>query len=188
MRTIMLVSLTFFAAGAVGSAHCDSVDGPVVQAARRALASGNVNLVLPWVQPNSETAIREAFSRTIAVRKLNPDAAKLADTWFFETLVRVHRAGEGASYDGLKPTGSDVPEGIAAADHAVATGSIDKLDEMLSTSIRKKLRDSFQRVVKAKDYESSDVAAGREYVAAYVEFIHIAERLENAVHGEEHGH
>jgi hypothetical protein len=29
--------------------HCDGMDGPVVQAAQRALAKGDVNLVLLWV-------------------------------------------------------------------------------------------------------------------------------------------
>ena len=32
------------------SAHCDGLDGPVVQAAQQALETGNVNLVLVWVQ------------------------------------------------------------------------------------------------------------------------------------------
>ena len=34
--------------------HCDGMDGPVVQAAQRALAKGDVNLVLIWVQANDE--------------------------------------------------------------------------------------------------------------------------------------
>ena len=76
-------------------AHCDGMDGPVVKAAQRALASGDVNLVLIWVQKKDIQEIRQAFERTLAVRKLGHAAQELADLYFFETLVRMHRAGEG---------------------------------------------------------------------------------------------
>ena len=89
-------------------AHCDGMDGPVVKAAQAALAKGDVNLVLIWVRKNDETEIRQAFERTVNVRKLSPEAKELADTYFFETLVRIHRAGEGAPYTGLKPAGRDL--------------------------------------------------------------------------------
>ena len=86
----------------VALAHCDSLDGPVVKAAKNALQTGNVNLVLIWVQQNDEPEIRAAFQQTLLVRKQSPDAQALADQFFFDTLVRGHRAGEGASYTGLK--------------------------------------------------------------------------------------
>src|SRR5512139_1003848 len=77
-------------------AHCDGLDGPVVIAAKNALETENVNLVLIWVQKKDEAEIRKVFQRTLAVRKLNSEAKELADMNFFETLVRIHRAGEGA--------------------------------------------------------------------------------------------
>jgi len=68
-----------------------------------ALAAGDVTPVLKWVPVNDEQLIRTAFQNTVQVRKLGGQAQKLADMYFFETLVRIHRAGEGASYTGLKP-------------------------------------------------------------------------------------
>ena len=78
-------------------AHCDTLDGPVVSAARSALDTGNVNLVLVWIQKSDEPEIRSAFERSRNVRRAGGEAKNLADTYFFETLVRVHRAGEGAA-------------------------------------------------------------------------------------------
>jgi hypothetical protein len=95
-----------FATTQIAQAHCDSLDGPVVNAARAALTESNVNLVLIWVQPDDESAVKHTFEKTLAVRRLNAEARELADMYFFETLVRVHRAGEGAPYIGLKPGGS----------------------------------------------------------------------------------
>jgi hypothetical protein len=97
-----------------GIGHCDGLDGPVVQLAIKALDSGNVNYVLPWVQENDEPEIRRAFEHAVSVRKLSPDAKALADRHFFETLVRIHRAGEGAPFTGLKPAGRDLGPAIPA--------------------------------------------------------------------------
>jgi hypothetical protein len=89
-------------------AHCDGLDGPVVKAAQRALETRNPALVLIWVQEKDEREIQTAFEQTLAVRELSPQAKALADRFFFETLVRVHRAGEGAPFTGLKPAGRDL--------------------------------------------------------------------------------
>ena len=53
-----------------------------------------LDLVLIRVQNKDEGEIKKAFDRARAVRKLNPQAKELADMYFFETLVRIHRAGE----------------------------------------------------------------------------------------------
>ena len=173
---------------AVAAAHCDSIDGPVVTAAREALAAGDAGLVLPWVQPKDEASVRQAFARTLAVRRLNPEARDLADTWFFETVVRIHRAGEGAPYDGLKPAGYHVNPAIAAADTAIKTGSDENLVKTLTAAAREGTHERLHAVLEAKDYKPSDVNAGRKYVAAYVQFIHFVEGLHTAVSGStEHG-
>ena len=101
--------------------HCDTLDGPVVVDAKTALAKGNIAPVLKWVPAAGEKEVREAFARTLAVRKAGKEAQDLADTWFFETLVRVHRASEGAPYTGLKAGGAE-EETIVAADKALASG------------------------------------------------------------------
>ena len=79
-------------------AHCDGIDGPVISAAKNALDTEDINLVLFWVKKKDEAELKKAFQKTMVVRKLNPEAKELADMYFFETLVRIHRAGEGEPY------------------------------------------------------------------------------------------
>jgi hypothetical protein len=167
---------------AVVFAHCDGLDGPVVQAARQALASGDVNLLLPWIPADQEPAIRQAFQRTMSVRTLNAEAKELADIWFFETLVRIHRAGEGAPYEGLKPAGSEVPPAVQAADRALASGDLRELEKKLTMEMKHGLHHRYSRVTELKSYPPANVSAGRKYVAAYVDFIHFAERLGKVLH------
>ncbi len=166
------------------AAHCDSMNGPVVKAAKKALETGNVNLVLVWVRPQDEPEIRAAFSRVLDVRQLGPDARALADYWFFETLVRVHRQGEGEPYTGLKPAGYEPPEGISAADRSIELGSVDRLAEDLAQHAAMAIRERFERVETLRGYDSNSVAAGREWVEAYVEFIHFVEGLHGILQGE----
>src|SRR5450759_2319975 len=168
--------------------HCDGMDGPVVKASQRALAKGDVNLVLIWVQANDEAEIRKVFAKTMAVRKLNAEARELADLYFFETLVRIHRAGEGAPYTGLKPAGRDLGPAIPAADRAVESGGTAALETLLVKEMRTGVGEAFGRVQAKRKYDANDVAAGREYVKAYVEYIHFVERLHEATTRPAAGH
>jgi hypothetical protein len=161
-------------------AHCDALDGPVVKAAQRALEASDPSPALIWVQPNDEPEVRRAFEQTLAVRALGPAAEALADRFFFETLVRLHRAGEGAPFTGLKPAGGDVGPAIAAADKALDEGTVAGVEKLLDSAIQQGLRDQFQTVLAAKRFNPPDLAAGRKYVKAYVEFIHYVERLHEA--------
>jgi hypothetical protein len=164
------------------SAHCDALDGPVVQAARSALEKNDVALVLRWVPPDRETDVREAFTRTATVRALGSDARALADTWFFETLVRIHRAGEGAPFDGLKPAGHIEPF-MAAVDGSVATGSVDTVVANVTAEVRSGIRERFERARAARARADVSVVAGREFVAAYVDYLHFVEALHLAGRG-----
>jgi len=87
--------------------HCDNMEGPVVKAAELALEMENINYVLPFVKEEFEHELKDAFAKTMEVRELSGEAAELADYWFFETAVRLHRLGEGAPYTGLKSAGLD---------------------------------------------------------------------------------
>lgn len=169
-------------------AHCDGLDGPVVKAARQALEARNAALVLIWVQSKDEPEVRTAFEQTLAVRALGPQARELADRFFFETVVRVHRAGEGEPYTGLKPAGRDLGPAIPAADKALDEGAVEPVVKLLTGAMQERLREHFKEAVAAKAFKSGDVAAGREYVKAYVEFIHYVERLYEASTTAAHGH
>jgi hypothetical protein len=168
--------------------HCDTLDGPVITLARKALETGNVNHVLPWVRPEDEHEIRHAFQHAVSVRKLGPSARELADTHFFETLVRVHRASEGAPYTGLKPAGADLGPAVPAADKALEDGSVETVVKLLTDAVRAGVHRHFHAAVSRRHFAVDDVAAGREYVEAYVPYVHYVEQLWDTAAGAAHGH
>ena len=175
---ITLVALAL-AAPAAAWAHCDTLDGPVVQTARASLESGKIGPVLAWVQAGDEGEIRHAFEHARAVRALGPEARSLADRFFLETLVRVHRAGEGAPYTGLRPAGQDLGPAVKAADKAVETGSAAEVEKLLVESVRHGLHQRFARLA-AQKKPGDDVAKGRAWVEAYVPYVHWVEGVHAA--------
>ena len=186
---VVALGLGFFVlAPARALAHCDGLDGPVVKAAERALETRNPALVLIWVEEKDEAEIRAAFEQTLAVRELNAQARELADRVFFETLVRVHRAGEGAPFTGLTPAGRDLGPASPAADEAGRTGLVDPIRHVLMTAVQERLRQQFLAVMATKTFKPDDLAAGRAHVKGYVELIHFAERVYESTINAPHGH
>jgi hypothetical protein len=172
-------------------AHCDTMDGPVVADARKALEQNNVNYVLKWVKATDEKELKDAFELTMKVRVLSPEAKTLADNYFFETLVRVHRSGEGVPYTGVKPSGAPIDEKIIAADKAIALGNLSPLTDLVPKDKFPELQKRFDKVMSLKNFDVNNVQAGREYIEAYVQFFHFAEGEEeghNPSHIEEGGH
>ena len=176
-------------------AHCDSLDGPVVNAARRAFEKGDVAPTLKWVSREREEELKAAFGRALKARSASPEAREVAELWFFETLVRLHRATEGEPYSGLVPAGSPAAALARDADIALQAGTIDELARTLSRRIEDGLRARFQRARHAAGEAEASPELGRRFVAAYVEFVHYVEQVHDlaaatpqATHGERRPH
>lgn len=183
----VLASGLHFSAG-TARAHCDTLDGPVVQDARIALEKGDVTPVLKWVREKEEAKVRASFKEAVAAEKKGPKAKEAAEHRFFTSLVKIHRAGEGAPFTGLKPAGSVEPA-VAAADKALESGSSDELVKLVTDAAAAGIRERYERVAEARKHRDESVAAGRAYVAAYVEYTHYVERLHQDAegHGAHHG-
>lgn len=183
-RLLPIALLLCLAVPASLRGHCDTLDGPVVTAARAALAKGDVTPVLKWVGPGDEAEVRSAFQLTLSARSPGGAAKEVADRWFYETVVRLHRAGEGAPYTGLKPAGAEASPAIQAADRALETGSADALVRLITDRAATGIRESFREAFEASKSADRSVEEGRRFVHAYVEFIHYAERVYEAANRE----
>lgn len=187
---LILFSILFFSLDAT-FAHCDTKDGPVIADARKAIEQNNVNYVLKWVQVVGEKEIKEAFEHTMKVRALSSEAKELSDNYFFETLVRVHRSGEGVPYTGVKPSGTLIDENILAADKSIELGNLSPLNALVPKAKLTELNKRFDKVMSLKNFDINNIDAGRKYIEAYVQFFKFAEGEEeghNHSHIEEGGH
>lgn len=174
--------------------HCDSMDGPVVKAAIQALEREQVELILPYVHKDGEAEIRETFEKVLPLRHDGAATRELADRYFFETVVRVHRAGEGAPFTGLKPAGLDVGPVIPMAERAIASESSDELLRLLTDIVRAETIKRFDRVMRLKSHAHGSVSVdeAREYVEAMLGLQVWAHKLAQCAaaepHGEAHAH
>jgi len=167
--------------------HCDSLDGPVVTAARQALDAGDVTVVLPFVHEDGEAEIRAMFATVQPVRGLGGPARDVADRLFFETVVRVHRAGEGAPYAGLKPSGLDVGPVIPLAERAIETGSAADVAAYLTGVLHDELKHRLETVNALSASKDQSVSDARAYVESMLGFQVYSHHVLEALHAPAHG-
>jgi hypothetical protein len=184
-----LVSLFTFLllifSSAISFGHCDQMNGPLVMDAKKAIEQDNVNIVLKWVPAANETEIKDAFNQMMKVRDLSPEAKALSEKYFFETIVRIHRAGEGVAFRGVKPEGTLIDERVLAADKSIESGNLHPLERLVQKKDLPELTKRFNKVMSLKNFDVNNVEAGREYIEAYVLFFKFAEgEIEaHAAHG-----
>jgi hypothetical protein len=170
------------------AAHCDTLDGPVIQDARKAIDAKDITPILKWVKPQDEKTVRAAFDKVLASKSKTPEKVEHA---FFSTLVKIHRAGEGAPFTGLKPAGAVEPA-VAEADKALASGSADALVKLITDDVAAGIKKRYEHAAVTYKHKDESVAQGREFVEAYVAYTHYVERLhqdataKESTHGE-HG-
>ena len=165
--------------------HCDTLDGPVVTAAREALEAGNVDLILPYVPKEGEAEVSRAFEKVTELRA-DMRAREIADLYFFETVVRIHRMGEGAPYTGLKPAGLDEGPVIPIAEKAIESGSPDELIKALSAMLQEEITHRFHHMLHLKEHAARSVDEGREYVEAMLGLQVWSHSLYERIHAEAH--
>ena len=166
--------------------HCDSLDGPVVKAATDALDARDVDLVLPFVPAEGEQEVRDAFEQALSVAPLAPEAKRLADVWFFENVVRIHRSGEGAPYTGLKPAGLGPGPVVPVAEQAIETGSPQELVALLTGMVEQEVRERFRHLMHLKAHLNGDLHANRAYVEAMLGLEVWSHSIYQAVHANPH--
>lgn len=179
-------------------AHCDTAEGPAVADGRRALESGTLSHALKWIPADGEAELRHVFEKAMRVRTLGVEAADVADRLFLETLVRIHRMAEGVGFTGIQGPGADVEPVVVAADRALEDGDLEPLRALVPADRFVELASRFERARALRGFAVDDVAAGRDFVAAYVSFFkhaegedheHQHEHLGHGHHGHEpHGH
>ena len=175
---ILVVGISVFLAGSA-LAHCDTTSGPVIPEAKAALEKCDITPILKWIKKDNEAEIKAAFAKAVAVRTKGPEAKELADQYFLETLVRLHRAGEGAPYTGIKD--EPVEPIVAMADKALADGSADTMIKKMSSHMAQAIREKFEKALEAGKNKDKSVEAGREFVESYVTYMHYVEGIHTAI-------
>ena len=187
---IIVLTIAFSFAFSNSYAHCDGIDGPVVKAAKKSIEENNINIVLAWIKPEYENEVKNAFTKTMSIRNQNKETAEIADYYFYETVVRLHRLGEGETYTGLKPSGKNISEGIVQADLSIEKNDLQSIVTLMIENVKESLESKFHTLIQRSNFNPTDVESGREYVEAYVNYIHYAEQVFefSKNHSEHHSH
>lgn len=168
-------------------AHCDRENGPVAMAAKEALKTGNLDKILIWVGGEQEQELREKFRQSLEVYKNGGISAELAEKYFMETAVRLHRAAEGMPFEGLKPASANPPD-VEAAEKALETGNFEPVKELLCSALEAESLKWFEKTRASVENKEESIAAGREWVDNYVKYIVYIHKLYQTIQaGPPHG-
>ena len=182
---VAAMAAAFLLLPGAASAHCDSFDGPVIKEAQKALQTNKVKLLYKWITPADEAEITALFDKTYALRGGDAEIYAIVEKHFLETLVRLHRASEGVPYTGLKAAGSVKPI-VKMSDEALDTGNIDGLLAKLTGHIAKVVREKYAKAEALARQKDLSPAKGREYVRAYVDYVHTIEGIHSWIDGTAH--
>lgn len=177
LGVVVVLLVAIFGAIQTASAHCDAIDGPVVTDARSDLDSGELDLTLKWISADHEEEVESVFQLARQVMDEGPEARQLAERYFFETVVRVHRETEGEPYTGLKPEGYNAGPIVAGVDEALESGSIADVEEMVQDRVSDGISERFADALAKKAHSTHNAEAGRSFVHSYVELMHYIEHL-----------
>lgn len=193
LKTVKLSALIalFFLAGLLlpkqSNAHCDRVNGPVAVDARKALETGDLSHALIWVTEKQTEELKSVFEQTEKVYAKGGESRELAERYFMETTVRLHREAEGMPYTGLKPAQPNSKD-IAIAEKALRSGDIQPVTKLLADEIKNNLSELHQKAISAKSDRGKSIAEGRKAVDAYVRYIVYVHSLYKAIQaGPSHG-
>lgn len=166
----LILLLIFTLAGTEARAHCDRKNGPVAVAAREALQTENFEKIVIWVGQEQEEELKKKFEQSLQVYRKGGEAKELAEEFFMESAVRLHREAEGLPFTGLKEAQPN-PEDIEAAEQALDTGKIDMVVSLLSEKMEEKVTHWFTEARAAEKKKDNSIEAGREWVDTYVKYI-----------------
>lgn len=108
---------------------------------------------------------------------------EVADYWLYETVVRLHREGEGAPYTGLKPAGLDWGPVVHRAEEAIEKEDPKEVIDFITHTVQEELEKRFSKVIANKNFNVNDVDAAREYVQANLGFVLFSHGLYAAITG-----
>ncbi|MFO8147093.1 MAG: DUF6448 family protein [Bacteroidota bacterium] len=173
---IILLALGLWMLPQTAFAHCDSYDGPVIKDALKALENNDPGLVMKWIDTKHEKEITDLFKKTMKYKSGDEEVYDLLEKHFLETLVRVHREGEGEPYTGLKPAGT-TKQIIQLTDIALEEDDFEGFLLKFNGHLEKILKEKYDKVAQLKKVKDQSAQKGREYVAAYVAYTHTIEKM-----------
>lgn len=168
-------------------AHCDAINGPVVQAAERALQTADFSEIAIWVSDEHEEELRQKFEQSRNVYQQGGDPRELAQDYFYSTAVRLHRLSEGMTFEGVKPP-QPLTQDLALAEQSLASENPGAVIDYLSRQMGEEVRELHRNVIEAAKSKEQSVEAGREWADAYVRYVIYVHGLDGTIEaGPAHG-
>lgn len=142
-----------------------------MRAAERALETGNANHILIWIPEESERTLRNLLERACCERRIQKDANNPVIRWYFNTIRHLHAAYCGHQNLDISTKTPEERKIISIAERACESGNFDEITTVVQNASWGEMRQRFQDLMKIRQYDAENIAAGRAYVSAFIAFI-----------------
>ena len=165
--------------------HPHSRNGLLMKAAQMALVTGNVNYVLIWVPEKSENTLKNLLEKTCCERNARKNMQNCAIDWYFDTVCRYFSANKGALYTYLKHGGPDESLIALKVERTIEIGNFEEIIGIIPNTHAADVRERFHHVMDKSNYDRNNIAAGRAYVSAFIDFLTYVYTIRTCIPGEE---
>ena len=145
-------------------------NGPVRKAAEMALVTGDADYVLLWVLKESENTLKNLLEKTCCERNSQKYVQNNSPDWYFETVNRLFERSWKTDFSGRDSGGFDENPIVRMVQRAIESGEINELCRIVPQPERDDLMQRFIDLIHKRNYDLHNLAAGRAYVSAFLDF------------------
>lgn len=152
--------------------ECTNVpEGPVMHAAKMAIETGNPKYIQVWIPEESENTLKNLLEKVCCERTLQNDPNNPAAAWYFSTVRRLHAAHYGPQNLDISLKTPEEKRIILIAEKACEGGNFDEITTVVRNASWGEMRQCFHDLMKLRNYDVEDTAAGRAFVWAFAAFV-----------------
>lgn len=145
--------------------------GPVLDAAEKALATGAACHILVWVPAGTENMVKNLLEKACCERTISLTGECRAADGYFRTVLRLHSAHCGLRNLNYATRTPQEREIIRTVESACRSGDYQEIGVVLGIYKDTGVRERFCEVLERRDYPAGDIGAGRRYTTAFVDLV-----------------
>lgn len=151
-------------------------NGPVMSAAKKALETGKAHHILIWIPEASENTLKNLLEKACCERRIQTDGYDHIIDWYFATVRRFHSVGYGPRNLNISLKTLEEKTIISLVERACESGNFEEIAMVIPDIPAGELRQQFNDVMKKRNYDVENIAAGRVYVSEFTDFIAFVNR------------
>lgn len=146
-------------------------NGPGMDAAKKALETGKAHHILIWIPEELKSTLKNFLEKACCERNTRKNVHGHAVDWHFQTIHRLQSLYYGPHNLNITTKEPEEKAIILLVERACEGGNFEEITTVIPDTPTGDMPQRFNDVMKKKNYDVENIAAGRVYVSAFTDFI-----------------